>query len=544
MEEGKIKIAINGEICVSCGSCIPACHHGCRDYEDDTLRFIEDLRNGDSISVFAAPANQVNGINGGRILAYLKKLGVKKIYDVSLGADICSWGHIRHIQKAKPVSIVTQPCPAIVSYILRHNHELIKYLSPVQSPMLCTAIYMRKYEKISDKIAALSPCIAKSNEFEETGYVHYNVTLKKLMDYIKEHEIELPAQPASFDHPESAFGRLYSMPGGLKENIEFYFGKEIRIDQSEGPQIVYDELEAFSREDPVNLPVIFDVLNCQDGCNLGTGVNHSFSRFEANAAMDRSRKEVLKGFDRENYERLLAELDSKLNLNDFYRNYVPVNIRHIKVSDEAAESGFKALNKFTDAQKKFDCGACGCETCLEMAKKIVSGDNIPANCIQKLHDEIMGVLDIAMSNINSADLLVEDISDIKNKSGMINGFMKTLNESIHKFKDISDSILQISKMTNLVALNAKIEAARAGAHGKTFVVVADEVQKLSGKSQNVVSESETFTNQSLDAIKAINDLIENIVVSYDKAHISISIIDQSLHNILKSLGKSGIVGGE
>jgi len=51
--------------------------------------------------------------------------------------------------------------------------------------MLCTAIYMKKYEGINDRIAALSPCIAKSDEFAATGYVDYNVTLKRLYGYIE-----------------------------------------------------------------------------------------------------------------------------------------------------------------------------------------------------------------------------------------------------------------------------------------------------------------------------------------------------------------------
>jgi len=58
-----------------------------------------------------------------------------------------------------------------VNYILMHKNELLKHLSPVHSPMLCTAVYMQKYEKVGTKIAALSPCVAKAHEFEATGIV-------------------------------------------------------------------------------------------------------------------------------------------------------------------------------------------------------------------------------------------------------------------------------------------------------------------------------------------------------------------------------------
>jgi hypothetical protein len=401
--------------------------------------------------------------------------------------------------------------------------------------MLCTAVYMRRYERISDKIAALSPCIAKAHEFESTGYVEYNVTIKKLMQYVIDNDIQLPDKPSGFDHAESAFGRLYSMPGGLKENVEFYFGKKLRVDQAEGQSIVYHALEEFSKESEMNLPPVFDVLNCPEGCNIGTGIDHGVSRFKAHAVMDKGRQAVLKEYDPEQYERLLAEFDDRLNLNDFLRRYTPISVRRYAVSDEQIEKGFKALNKTTEKQRTFDCSACGCDTCFDMAKRIVMGDNMASNCIQKLNFEIMGVLDVATSNIDSANLLVEDITEIKNKSSLINGFMTTLNDGLVRYKTISAGILSIATHTNLVALNASIEAARAGVHGKAFAVVAEEVRNLATKSKVIVSESEEISKQSLDAIASVNDLISNIVKSYDNAHISISVINQSLNSILRTI---------
>jgi methyl-accepting chemotaxis protein len=150
----------------------------------------------------------------------------------------------------------------------------------------------------------------------------------------------------------------------------------------------------------------------------------------------------------------------------------------------------------------------------------------------------MGVLDIATSNIDSAHLLVEDITGIKNKSGSINSYMETLREALLKYKTISSDIYSIATNTNLVALNASIEAARAGQQGKAFAVVAEEIRDLADKSKGVVSESDTFSGQALDSVNSIHELIQSIVKDYDKAHISISIINQSLNSILKGITRS------
>jgi len=534
-----IKVSINAENCIACGFCIDTCRHKVRFYEDDTEQFFADLRRGDSISLFVAPAIQT--IEGGmQMLTWLRKLGVNKIIDASIGADICTWAHIRYIETNNPKSVITQPCPAIVNYILKYKHNLIRYLSPVHSPMLCTAIWMKRYDKNNDAIAAISPCVAKAHEFEQTGFVKYNVTIKSLMHYLKDNDISLPQQASTFDNREAAFGRLYSMPGGLKENLEFYFSKKLRIDQAEGQGVVYGSIDAFAEENPAYLPTVFDVLNCGEGCNLGTAVDHTVSRFATHSMMDKSRKEILKTFDHDYYNRMLAHFDQRLNMKDFLRRYVPMPTKSTIISEERIEEGFQRLHKTTEDQRAFDCAACGCDTCHDMSRSIMLGDNIPENCIQMLHEEIVDVLNIAVSNLSSSELLEKDIAGIKEKSETISNLMSILNEGVFKFETISKSILSIATHTNLVALNASIEAARAGVHGKAFAVVAEEVQALAAKSKDVVSESEDITKKSLKAIVSVNDLITSISDGYDRAHISISVINQSLAKIVSTIDLDGV----
>jgi len=534
--DGSIVVHVNYERCISCGSCINACHHGARDYEDDTITFLRDLERGASISLIVAPANRISGM-GGRLLTWLKHKGVRKIYDVSLGADICTWAHIRTIENEKPQSVITQPCPAVVNYIQIFEHGLLKYLSPVHSPMLCTAIYMNQYERISDSIAAISPCIAKTHEFDATRLVKYNVTLKKLYDYVRENNIHLPMEETPFDHMESAYGRLYSMPGGLKENMQNYFGKTLRVDQAEGPDIVYDALKAFANESTDCLPTVFDVLNCAEGCNLGTGIEHACSRFRANHIMDGNRKEVVETFDADKYNEMLEDFDSRLNLSSFLRRYTPINIKRFNINQNDIDKCFERMHKYNEVDKTYDCGACGRNTCLEMVMNIIRGFDIPENCIKMLHDIVTEkqktVLDIATSNLESMDLLTSDIGEIINKSASISERVSTLNEAILKYKKIASDIVSLSSHTNLISLNAAIEAARAGVHGRAFAVVAEEIRQLAGKTKNTLSESEDISKQAINSIKSIMEMTGSISSDIEKAHISISIVYQSLNNILE-----------
>ena len=536
-DDKNIKIKINSDRCIACGACIWACRHEVRNYEDDTERFLDDLRSGVPISMFAAPAYRAGTIEGEQILAWLRKMGVRKIYDVSLGADICTWAHVRYIQKEKPKSVITQPCPAIVNYILSFKQELIKYLSPVHSPMLCTAIYMKKYCNVNDKIAALSPCIAKAHEFDETGHVHYNVTLKKLYEYIRNHNIHLPSEPFEFDHAEASLGRLYSMPGGLKENVEHALGKQLRIDQAEGTDIVYKALSSFAEQNESDLPDIFDVLNCIEGCNIGTGCTHERSRFQVSAIMDENRKMVTSEDELADYGELYKKYDEILRLDDFLRKYTPRKTQSFVATEAQIEEAFIELGKLDDAKRKYDCMACGSDSCYEMARKIVFGVDIPSNCVQKekdvIHADHAKIMSLSEANLENIDKILKDIAEIKGLSDEIISSAESVSDAIKQYRKMSKDVTSIAQQVNILAINATIEAARAGEHGKAFAVVAQEVKSLADKSRDTVSQTEEISSKASNAVVEINGRIENISNAILQAHTEITDVYDTTQSAIK-----------
>ena len=102
---------------------------------------------------------------------------------------------------------------------------------------------------------------------------------------------------------------------------------------------------------------------------------------------------------------------------------------------------------------------------------------------------------------NMMNVLNEDIYEISSKT-------KAVIEQSEDIKNVVSLIKEISDQTNLLALNAAIEAARAGEHGRGFAVVADEVRKLAERTQKALNEIDTNINL---LIQAISEIGENII---------------------------------
>ncbi|MCL1862111.1 MAG: 4Fe-4S dicluster domain-containing protein [Defluviitaleaceae bacterium] len=386
---GARKVYVDSTKCITCGECLRVCTHGARNYKDDTSRFLDDVKAGKDISLIVAPALRCNITEWQRLLGYLKSIGVNRVFDASYGADICTWGYLRYIQKKGAEGIIAQPCPSIVNYIEHYVPELLSRLSPVQSPVICAAVYMKKYKNISGSYAFLSPCVAKGDEFDDpntNGLIKYNITFKKLLEALEELNIDYrKSTPAEYDNPPHGLGAFFPMAGGLKINIEQHI-KDKWIFKIEGQPRAASFLHEYVNE-RVDSPFLVDILSCGGGCNSGSGACEHIEY-----AIDKSMHKLKKN------ETDISVFDKELELDDFLRKYTPKKIMPIFVDRHEIENAFLALHKPSHEYRVTDCRACGYSTCQEMAVAVAKEINHVHNCVDYLRRTHMAQLNIRIDD--------------------------------------------------------------------------------------------------------------------------------------------------
>ncbi|MCR5302538.1 MAG: response regulator [Lachnospiraceae bacterium] len=463
-ENGKARIDVNGSKCVACGSCIDVCVHGAREFNDDTERFFADLKSGKKISLLLAPAFRANYPDEYEsVLGGLKEAGVNRIISVAFGADITTWGYLNYIEKYDFTGGISQPCPAVVSYIERYLPELLPKVFPVQSPLMCAAIYARKEMGITDDLAFISPCIAKKMEIEDphnSGLVQYNVTFDHLMKYVHEHNITGSPVHSEIEY---GLGSFYPTPGGLAENVRWFLGDQVYIRQVEGERHLYEWMH--DNKDRIRegrTPFLFiDALNCKQGCICGTAVDpeksatedalytlldirESSKKTQSGDAWSRpdSPEERLKNYN--------AQF-SGLNLEDYLRGYTDRSgdCRYEVPSEAQLEEIFASMNKLTDDSRHIDCTCCGYESCMQMATAIHNGFNHRENCIY--YEKTM------VHELEAEKMIAEAANEAK--SSFLANMSHEIRTPINTVLGMNEMILRESGDANIIGYSEGIRSA-------------------------------------------------------------------------------------
>ena len=516
LDDGRFVTTVNSDKCIACGECVKVCAHGARDYIDDTEAAMSRLRN-DKLIILATPAiKTVFPTKWKGILDWFRSKGCI-IFDVSLGADICTWAHIRAIEQKKVGNVITQPCAAIVKYVEIYQPKLLSNLSPIHSPISCAVTYIKKYLRRDNPIAVLTPCIAKKAEFEETGIVEYNITFEKLEEYFDKNGIKVATNSANdfdykFEEMQGQLGAVYPRPGGLRDNL-WVHDPEINVTTSEGVYKVYRELDMYAQMPDFKHPEVFDVLSCEFGCNVGPASGTKQTVFDVMSTMREIEKDAKKKRKTGAFggaDKLFEKFDKELKVSDFMRTYKAVTPTPAP-TDRQLDAVFEMMGKHTEEERNYNCHACGYPSCKDMATAICRGLNTADNCI--VHAK--SVLTARHSNLQKQHELLSEITSeclalsdkLKESLVNINTNMDTIGDSTHKTSERANVVNDL--LTSVITFCKGNTTMDAGSVGQLVEILETTLDAFKDLDNNV-----NVTNESSDiirgSIKEISGLVDSI----------------------------------
>lgn len=401
------KILVDAKKCTHCGQCITACAHEAREYKDDIDNFITDLRVGVKMSVIIDTSFFLYyGEYAYKVLGYLKEMGVEHFYDTSFGAEISYWGHSKYLKDNadKPTSeraFIINSCPSVIDAIELYHPTLLKKIIPVQSPTLCTAVYVRKYLKDENVLAYFGPCISKKDEFASTlSYteIKHCVSFEHLMEHMRNKDLE--QYNCVPELRGMGMGELAANAGVFAEGMELFFSPyemiNVYTDMSEE---TFKKLELVCTPGyEVMQPLAAEVIACKNGCLEGPGM----AKEDYNAVDIYSRYAEIRNKDYADGEALATERDKiweyadmhvrevlHIHYEDFVREYSDRYKQPFTIPQNTYDEIFFSMFKDTAQKQNLNCGSCGYSTCREMVSAIAYGYNRKENCIHYMNDVMM-----------------------------------------------------------------------------------------------------------------------------------------------------------
>ena len=155
--------------------------------------------------------------------------------------------------------------------------------------------------------------------------------------------------------------------------------------------------------------------------------------------------------------------------------------------------------------------------------------------VLQARDKIENAKSVILKTMEQVELNSQIEHDIADK-------LNQLSSEAEQVKSILSIIGEIAEQTNLLALNAAIEAARAGEHGRGFAVVADEVRKLAERTQKSLIEINAtisvIVQSILSASDAMNSNIENIkllIKNSEKVQVEMEEIQKNMDNVHQAI---------
>lgn len=357
---------VDADRCIICGTCVRECPQKAKHVRSDLEKVYELLSSGGVTIASVAPSFPAAfpEFASGLLSAAIKKLGFGLVTETAVGAEIVARA-TANLTQDNNCTWVTSACPVVVNYIEFYHPELCKYITPIVSPMIAHAAYLKQKYGNDSKVVFIGPCSAKKGEAEtvRNGLVDAVLTFDELRNAFIENGIDADAlTPTAFDDVRPKDAQLFPLEGGLAKAASIASGL-LRDDfvGISGADHIKDMVGHLSSGSSVKL---FEALFCSGGCVSGACISQ-------NSDVYARRHRVLKYHKDKQFEPRQELNFDEVNGLDFSRSIKCAAVIPKVFSEEQIRAVLAETGKYSP-EDELNCGACGYSSCRENAIAVLS----------------------------------------------------------------------------------------------------------------------------------------------------------------------------
>jgi len=357
------------ERCIVCGNCLEVCATGAKQFESDVGAVWQLLaHNFWVIAVVSSstPAAMPH-VHPAQVVTGLKKLGFSEVMEDAFGAELVGREYGRLMSQNRDRALLSSNCPAVVTYIEKYYPQLIKNLAPIASPTIAMGRLIKWRYNPEAKVVFIGPCVAKKAEAKNeklNGVVDAVLTFADLKQMFAAKGINPESEAkGQFSGPQPNLGRLFAISGGLLKVM----GLSDDILQNDvisahGRDYVVKILQEFAQGD---IKARFVNLYFCHGCIGGPVIDNTLSGFW--------RKELVARYTRSEADVAQTEKDIRRYAGvDLSRAFTAQYAGLAAASEKDIRTILEQMNR-AKPEDELNCGACGYDSCRELAIAVCQG---------------------------------------------------------------------------------------------------------------------------------------------------------------------------